>query len=110
VRQSSLPFPGGHSPSVAEGDGLTERLDLNNLGNLSLNLRDGLGLAVGVGVASGSVFLRERFAVGDTAGDSAGTGEVAVSGGVVVASALLGSRCFFAGEGDMAGSRAGAAT
>lgn len=95
---------------VGEGDGLTERLDLNNLGNLSLNPRDGVGLAAGVAVASGSVFLRERLAVGDTAGDSVDTGEVAVSAGVAVGSALLDCGRFFAGEGDMAGSRAGAAT
>lgn len=89
---------------VAEGDGLTERLGLNKFGNLSLNLRDGVGLADGLAVASGCAFLRGRLVVGDTAGDSAGTGEVAVSVGVAVASTLLGWRCFFAGEGDSAGS------
>ena len=100
-----------HSPLAAEGDGLTERLGLNKLGNLSLNLRDGVGLADGLAVASGCVFLSGRLAVRDTAGDAAAvTGEVAVSAGVTVASAPLGWRCFFAGEGDWAGSCAGAAT
>jgi hypothetical protein len=103
-------FPGRHSPLAAEGDGLTECLSLNNLGNLSLNLRAGVGLADGLAVVSGCVFLRGRFALGDTSGDSAVTGEVGVTAGVAVASALLGWRCFFAGEGDTAGSWAGAAT
>ena len=95
---------------AGEGDALTERLGLNKLGNLSLNLRDGVGLAAGLAVASGCVFLRGRLAVGDTAGDSAVTGAVAVSAGEVVASALVCWRCFFVGEGDSAGSWAGAAT
>jgi hypothetical protein len=94
----------------AEGDGLIERLGLNKFGNLSLNLCDGVGLADGLAVGSGCVFLRGRLAVGDTTGDSAVIGEVAVSAGVAVVSALLGWRCFFAGEGDCAGSWAGAAT
>jgi hypothetical protein len=94
----------------AEGDGLIERLGLNKLGNLTLNLRDGVGLADGLVVASGCVFLRGRLAVGDTAGDSAVTAEVAVSAGVAVVSALLCWGCFFASEGDCAGNCAGAAT
>ena len=93
-----------------EGDGLIERLGLNKLGNLSLNLRDGVGLADGLAVASGSVFLRRRLSVGDTAGDSAVTGGVAVSAGVTPGSALLSWRCFFAGEAVCAGRCAGAAT
>ena len=76
-----------------------------------MNLRDGVGLADGLAVASGSVFWRERLAVGDTVGDdSAVTGGVAVSDGVAVASALFGWPCFFAGEGDCVGKCAGAAT
>jgi len=95
---------------VAEGDGLTERLGLNKLGNLSLNLREGVGVADGLAVASGSVFLRGRLAVGDIAGDPAVTSGVAVSAGVALASARLGWGCFFAGEGDWVGRCAGAAT
>ena len=75
---------------AAEGGGLAARLGLNKLGNLSLNLRVGVGLADGLAVASGCVFLRSRLAVGDAAGDSAVTGEIAVSLGVAVASAPLG--------------------
>lgn len=75
---------------AAEGDGLAERLDLNKLGSLSLNLRDGVGVADGVAVVSGCVFLRGRLGMGDIAGESAVTDEGPVSAGVAVVSALLG--------------------
>jgi hypothetical protein len=74
---------------AAEGDGLTERLGLNKLGNLSLNLCDGVGLADGLAVGSGCVFLRGRVASGDTPGDSIVTAEVGVSAGEAVASTPL---------------------
>jgi hypothetical protein len=98
------------SPGTAEGDGPTERFGLNSLGNLSLNLRDGVGLGVGLAVALGCVFLRVGLASGDTPGDSVVTGEVGVSAGEAVASTPLCWRLFFGGEGESAGSRAGTAT
>jgi len=82
-------WPESLPPGAAEGDGLTERFGLNSLGNLSLNLWNGVGLGAGLAVASGSVFLRGRLASGDTPGDSVVTGEVGVSAGEAVASTPL---------------------
>ena len=90
-------------PGAAEGDGLTEGFGLNSLGNLSLNLWDGVGLGAGLAVALGCVFLRERLASGDTPGDSVVTGEVGVSAGEAVVSTPFCWRLFFGGEGDWAG-------
>jgi hypothetical protein len=89
---------------VAEGDALSELLGLKKL--LSRNLGDAVG--VGAGVVVGSVFdvLLERLVLGD----SAVTGEAAVSVGEPVASAVLCWLCFLAGEGDSAGNSAGTAT
>jgi hypothetical protein len=81
---------------AAEGDALTERLNLNKL--RILNFGRAVGLAVGLGVASVSCFLRERRAFGDADGDSAVAGEAAVSAGEAVASALFCWRCFFLHE------------
>jgi hypothetical protein len=86
---------------AAEGDALTELLGLNK--SPSLNLGEAVGLAVGLGVASIFALVRERFALGDAAGDSVIAGEAGVSAGDAVASAGLCWRCFFAGEGDSAG-------
>jgi hypothetical protein len=91
-------------PQWPEGDALAERFGLNSLGNLSLNLRDGVGLGAGLAVASSCVFLRGRLASGDTPGDSVVTGEVGVSAGEAVASTPLCWRLFFAGKGDWEGS------
>jgi hypothetical protein len=93
---------------AAEGDALTELLGLNK--SPSLNLGEAVGLAVGAAVASVFAFLRGRLAVGDADGDSAIAGEAGVSAGDAVASAILGWRCFFAGEGDSAGNSDGTAT
>ena len=92
---------------AAAGDALTELLGLNKLPRL--NLGDAVGFADGLAVASVFALLREPFALGDAAADSAGAGEAAVSAGDAVASAVLCWRCFFAGEGDSAGNSAGAA-
>jgi hypothetical protein len=92
---------------AAEGDALTDLLGLKKLP--SLNLREAVGLAAGLAVASVFVFLRGGLALGDGAGDSSIAGEAGVSAGDAVASALLCWRCFFAGEGDSAGNLGGTA-
>jgi len=100
---------------AAEDDALTELLGLNK--SPSLNLGEGVGLAVGavglaagLGVASVFSFLRGCLAVGDAAGDSSIAGEAGVSAGDAIASAVLCWRCFFAGEGDSAGNSDGTVT
>jgi hypothetical protein len=92
---------------AAEGDVLTELLGLKKA--LSLNLRDAVGLAAGVGVASVCAFLLGRLALGDSIDDSAVAGEAAVSVGEPVASGFLCWRCFFWSEGDSAGNSDGTA-
>lgn len=92
---------------ATEGDALTELLGLNK--SPSLNLGEAVGLAGGLAVASVFPFVRGPPALGDAAGDSAGTGEAAVSAGDPVASVILCWRCFFAGDGDSAGNSGGTA-
>jgi hypothetical protein len=86
---------------AAAGDALTELLGLNK--SPSENLGDAVALAAGLATASVFAFLRARFGLGDTAGDSAVEGEAAVSADEAAVSAFLCVRCFFAGEGDSAG-------
>jgi hypothetical protein len=79
---------------AAEGDALTERLNLNKL--RSLNFGEAVGVTVGLGVASTSCFFRERLVFGDAGCDSTVAGEPAMSAGEGVASTLFCWRCFFA--------------
>ena len=81
---------------AAAGDALTELLGLNK--SPSENFGDAVGLGTGLTAAEVVAFLRARFGLGDAAGDSAVSGEAAVSAGDVVASDFLCVRCFFAGD------------
>jgi hypothetical protein len=92
---------------AAEGDALTKLRGLNK--SPILNLGDGVGLAAGLAVVSIFAFFRGRFGLSDPVGDSVTAGEAVASAGDAVASALLGGRCFFAGESDSAGNSAGTA-
>jgi hypothetical protein len=75
---------------VADGD----LFRLKKFGNLNLRgVGETMGVGVGLGDASVVVFLRERFAFGEAAGDSAAEGDVVLSVGEV-ASAFLCVRCF----------------
>ena len=78
------------------GDALAELLGLNKSPREILG--DAVGVADELAVAPVFACLRARFGLGDAAGDSAATGEVAVSAGDAVASDFLCSRCFFAGD------------
>ena len=97
-----VPLTGAGFTPAGVGDG--DLLDLNNRGNLSLNLRgvgDATGVGVGLGDGSAVVFLRIRLGVRDAAGDSAAEGDAPLSTGGV-GSVVFSVRCL-AGERDSVG-------
>ena len=93
------PVPLAGAGFVPAGLGDADLFGLNKRGNLNLRgVGDGAGVGVGLGDASTIGFLRLRFGFGGAAGDSAASGDAALSAGEALAGAFLDTRCF-GGEG-----------